>query len=82
MQLELQSILNDIKVPSFYHDIAELEGVELIQGTFATDRPHYEKKEQIICAVDGSLQFQLVPHVNRQEVYNGKDIINSPYNQG
>jgi hypothetical protein len=30
MQLELQSILNDIKVPSFYHDIAELEGVDLI----------------------------------------------------
>jgi hypothetical protein len=45
MELELKNILNDIKVPSFYHDIAELEGVELIQGTFAADKPHYEKKE-------------------------------------
>lgn len=45
MELELKNILKDIKIPSFYNDIAELEGVELIQGTIATDRPHYDKKE-------------------------------------
>jgi hypothetical protein len=30
MDLELKAILNDITIPSFYNDIAELEGVELI----------------------------------------------------
>jgi len=28
--LELKNILKDIKIPAFYGDVAELEGVELI----------------------------------------------------
>jgi len=41
----LEKILGEIELPAFYHDIAELEGVELIQGSHFIDRPHYDKKE-------------------------------------
>lgn len=36
------------------------------------DRPHYEKKEQVVCAVEGIVKMAIVPHVFRQEVYAGK----------
>ena len=46
--------------------------MELLQGAHFVDKPHYEKQEQIMCAVDGELSLVLVPHVNRQEVYSGE----------
>jgi hypothetical protein len=33
-----------------------------------------------MCLIDGTIDFVLVPHVYRQEVYNGK-IVNSPYHE-
>jgi len=32
--------------------------------------------------IDGSVQFHMVPHVFRQEVYAGKDINDSRWNDG
>jgi hypothetical protein len=34
-----------------------------------------------MCAIDGKLDVILVPHVNRQEVYAGKRIEESPYDE-
>jgi hypothetical protein len=64
--------MKDIKVPDFYQDVAELQNVVLYQGAHFVDKPHYDKQEQIMCAVDGDLSLVLVPHVNRQEVYAGQ----------
>jgi hypothetical protein len=66
------SIANDLKELEFYHEFAELEGTELIQGSYFMDRPHYEKKEQIVCSVEGKAFIEMVPHVKKQEVYAGK----------
>jgi len=38
-------IMPDIILPSFYHDIAELEAIYFYQGSHYIDKPHYEKKE-------------------------------------
>ena len=40
-----KQLVVDIEVPDFYHDIAELEGIELMQGKNLTDKPKYDKKE-------------------------------------
>jgi hypothetical protein len=34
-----------------------------------------------LCAIDGKLDVIFVPHVNRQEVYAGKGIEQSPYDE-
>lgn len=59
-------------MPDFYKGVAALESITLYQGSHFVDKPHYEKKEQIICAIDGALAIAMVPHVNRQEVYTGE----------
>lgn len=33
----------DIIVPDFYRDVAELQDIEIFHGTHFVDRPHYEK---------------------------------------
>jgi hypothetical protein len=38
-------ILSNITAPEFYHDISELDSVELLQGGFLIDKPKYEKTE-------------------------------------
>jgi hypothetical protein len=58
-------ILKEILMPEFYHEVAELEGIELIQGTKFIGSPHYDRKEQVMCVVDGKVDIVLVPHVNR-----------------
>ena len=45
------------------------------------DKPHYEKKEQIFCAVDGNMRIIIVPHVNRQEIYCNKNMDGSVYDE-
>ena len=75
-------LLNDIVIPAFYHDVAELEGVELYQGSVLFDRPHYIKKEQLLCVVEGFMDIALIPHVNRQEVYAGQNIKGGMYANG
>jgi len=65
-------IKNDIIVPDFYKDVAEMQGLEIFHGTHFVDKPKYDKHEQLICAVNGRLSFVMVPHVNRQEVYAGQ----------
>jgi hypothetical protein len=69
-----EKIMSQIMMPEFYHEVAELEDIELIQGAKFIGKPHYQRKEQIMCAIDGKLDVILVPHVNRQEVYAGKMI--------
>lgn len=41
----IEKILMNITLPDFYHDVAEIEGIELLQGGFLIDKPKYEKKE-------------------------------------
>jgi len=36
------------------------------------DKPHYQKKEQIMCVIEGGMTIALVPHIYRQELYVGK----------
>lgn len=81
-ELILKNILKDIKIPDFYNEISELEGVELIQGSHIVEKPHYERREQIMCLIDGNANFVLVPHVNRQEAYTGQVSKESPYYEG
>lgn len=68
-------------MPEFYHEVAELEGIELIQGTKFIGSPHYDRKEQVMCVVDGKVDIVLVPHVNRQEVYAGENIAGTVYDE-
>jgi hypothetical protein len=72
--------MDDIILPDFYKDIAELEGITFIQGSYLIEKPHYDRKEQFVCLIDGRMDMRLVPHFNRQEVYAGKDIVNTKYN--
>ena len=74
-------LIGDIIMPEFYTDIAELEGFELIQGSHFVDKPHYEKKEQLICVIDGQVDVITVPYIYRQEVYAGKEMSGSQYDQ-
>ena len=67
-----EKIMSDIRIPKFYDIIADLESLTLFQGSHFVDSPHYEKQEQLICAVDGAMSIVLVPHINRQEVYPGQ----------
>jgi hypothetical protein len=62
-------LLQDMEMPSFYSDIVELEGFEIMQGSHFIDKSHYKKKEQIMCVVDGHADIINVPHMYRQEVY-------------
>lgn len=36
---------DDIVVPDFYRDVAELQDIEIFHGTHFVDKPHYEKQE-------------------------------------
>uniref|UniRef100_A0A7S3FTM2 Cupin-like domain-containing protein n=1 Tax=Strombidium rassoulzadegani TaxID=1082188 RepID=A0A7S3FTM2_9SPIT len=74
-------LANDLKELEFYHEVSELEGVELYQGSYFMDKPHYERKEQIFCAVEGNMNIVIVPHVNKQEVYAGKVEEDSVYHE-
>lgn len=74
-------LLQDVIIPPFYHDISELEGVEIMQGSHFIDKPHYEKKEQIMCLLDGHMDIILVPHIYRQEVYAGDQLTGSIYDE-
>ena len=67
----IQKILMNITLPEFYHDVAEIEGIELLQGGFLIDKPKYEKKEQVMCVVSGKMEIKMVAHVYRQEIYAG-----------
>jgi hypothetical protein len=62
----------DIELPYFYDDVADLDDLEFFMGSHFVDKPHYEKQEQIMCAIEGHLSVIMIPHVNRQEVYAGQ----------
>lgn len=63
--LELKKLMDDITMPDFYKDISELEGIDFMQGSYMIEKPHYEKREQLMCLVDGRMDIKLVPHFNR-----------------
>ena len=63
-----QSIEQDIVYPEFYHEYGEFDSLEFTMGQFFLDNAHYDRTDQIMCAVDGSLKVALVPHVYRQEM--------------
>ena len=46
-ELRLRQILKDIDMNSlsFYKDVSDLEGLELMQGSLLIERPHYVKHE-------------------------------------
>lgn len=45
-----------------------------MQGRQLFVPPHYERKEQIICQIEGDLQVKMVSPIYRQEVYAGKPV--------
>lgn len=55
----------DIAFPEFYKEIAELEGIEFMQGSYMIEKPHYERREQLMCIIDGMMDIKMVPHFNR-----------------
>ena len=77
----LVKVLQDMELPSFYTDIADLEAFEFMQGSHFIDKPHYKKKEQIICLVDGHMDIITVPYMYRQELNVGKNLDGSPYEE-
>ena len=68
----LDTIIQDLVEPEFYANFAKLEAIELMQGAKINEKPHYEKQEQFICLIEGTMSTILVPHVFRQEVMGGK----------
>ena len=42
-----------------------------MQGAVINEKPHYEVFEQLLCALEGTVEIILVPHVYRQEVASG-----------
>ena len=65
----MDKLSKDIVVPYLYEDIADLEDLEFFMGAHYVEKPHYEKQEQILCAIVGQLSVVMIPHVNRQEVH-------------
>ena len=61
----------DIIYPEFYHEYGEFDSMEVTMGQFFLDNVHYDRTDQILCTVDGSLNVALVPHVFRQEMMPG-----------
>ena len=70
----LDSLKGDIAHPVFFTEVSELTGVDIMQGQVFIEPAHYERSEQIFCAIDGFIQLKLVPHVFKQEVYAGKPV--------
>jgi hypothetical protein len=63
---ELESrIRTDIIFPKYYHEYGEFDRLEMTQGQFFVDNAHYERTDQILCAVDGEISIAMVPHVYR-----------------
>ena len=62
-------IRSDITYPEYYHEFGEFDRLEFTQGQHYVDIAHYDRTDQILCAVDGDhIQVALVPHVYRQEM--------------
>lgn len=61
----------EIEFPSFYHNLAEFTGGEVLIGQFFVDRAHYTKTDHFSCMVEGTAHLRLVPHINRHEIYAG-----------
>lgn len=79
------SLLEKIEEPDFYKEISDVEEITIIQGgarSLLNEKPHYDRKEQVMCALDGRVKMLLIPHVFRQEVYAGMDVQDSPYYDG
>ena len=72
-------LLQDVMLPSFYSDIVELEGIEITQGSHFIDKPHYQKKEQFVCLIEGFMDIWLVPQLYRQELYTGSNLKGTQY---
>mmetsp|Transcript_42414 Transcript_42414/g.40660 ORF Transcript_42414/g.40660 Transcript_42414/m.40660 type:complete len:93 (+) Transcript_42414:501-779(+) len=64
-------LLEDIIQPAFIADVSRLESTQLIQGRLIMSEGHYDKKEQIMCAIDGFISVKMIPHIARQELYAG-----------
>jgi hypothetical protein len=58
-------VLKSITLPEFYTEWSPVVGVQVVQGSFFIDKPHYMRYEQIMCAVEGKMNVALIPHVNR-----------------
>ena len=43
----------------------------MTQAQFFVDRAHYERTDQFICVLQGHANIELVPHINKQEMYTG-----------
>jgi len=61
----LKKLEADFIYPEFYHEYGEFVGMEFTMGQFFLDNVHYDRTDQILCSVDGSLNVALVPHVFR-----------------
>ena len=62
-------LIKDVQNPKFYDNIADIQNIVLYQGVHFVVKPHYERQEQIVCAIDGMISLALVPHIYRQELY-------------
>lgn len=66
-----RDIEKDIIYPEFYHDYATFDHLEVTMGQFFLDVAHYERTDQILCAVDGVVDLRLVPPIYRAEMSPG-----------
>lgn len=80
----VKALTEDIQFPEFMSEISDLASMDIIQGQIFIMPAHYDRHEQLFCAVDGFIQIKLVPHIYKQEVYAGKpkyleDSVNGPF---
>mmetsp|Transcript_5296 Transcript_5296/g.4024 ORF Transcript_5296/g.4024 Transcript_5296/m.4024 type:complete len:84 (-) Transcript_5296:366-617(-) len=66
-----KDLLDEIKLPKFMSNIFSLQKAELLQGRLLFSETHYDREEQILCTIDGTVSIKMVPHVARQELYAG-----------
>jgi len=59
--------------PDFYKDLADMSSITLTQGRYFVDNAHYSVDDRFVCLVEGTMHMRLVPHINWNSMYTGKD---------
>lgn len=59
--------------PEFYKELADVSAIELMQGRYFVDNAHYSVDDRFVCLIEGTMHLRLVPHINWNSMYTGKN---------
>jgi hypothetical protein len=59
--------------PDFYSSLADVSAIELTQGKYFVEDAHYSVDDRFVCLVEGTIHLRLVPHINWNSMYTGKE---------